>query len=248
MTITSILWFSVARDRWKWHPVYALLVTCVFVTLDIAFLGANTLKILDGGWLPLALGVAVFTLMTTWKRGRDILAENVGRHVLPVEQVLRDIEQRGLPRVPGTAVFMARQPEGIPLVMLHHIKHNKVLHERIVLLRVVTEEIPQVQAEERLSVKSLPHGFWQVRARYGFMEQPNVPEILRRCAARGLSIELHDTTFFLGRETLLTTGSGRMARWRKRLFGLMSRNARSATAYFGIPPNRVVELGAQIQL
>jgi KUP system potassium uptake protein len=195
------------------------------------------------------VAAVVFTLMATWKRGRSLLAESFGMRSLPLDIFLRDIAVRHPVRVPGLAVFMTRNADGVPPVMLHHLKHNKVLHEQVVLLSVVTEEIPVVPQEDWLTVEALGEGIFRVVARYGFMEDPNIPDVLAAAAGQdGLAFKLGTTTFYLGRETLLTTKRPGMARWRKRLFALMSRNARSATDYFRIPPNRVVELGAHIEL
>ncbi len=195
--------------------------------------------------------------MTTWKKGREIVSDAMREVALPMDLFLDDIGRRRPQRVPGTAVFMASDPNGAPPVLLHHLKHNKVLHEKVVLVSVETEEIPQVSEDERVELKELGHGFWQVIAHYGFMESPNVPELLRSLESRGardamglggLIVKPMETTFYLGRETLLPGGPGRLARWRKALFIVMARNALPATQFFSLPPNRVVEMGAQIQL
>ncbi|HET9983852.1 MAG TPA: potassium transporter Kup [Longimicrobiales bacterium] len=249
MVITTILLFVVERELWRWKGVVAGLLTTFFLFMDLSFFGANIIKVSDGGWFPLAVAAVVFTLMATWKRGRSLLAESFGMRSLPLDIFLHDIAERHPVRVPGLAVFMTRNADGVPPVMLHHLKHNKVLHEQVVLLSVVTEEIPVVPQEDWLSVEALGEGIFRVVARYGFMEDPNIPDVLAAAAGQGgLTFKLGTTTFYLGRETLLTTKRPGMARWRKRLFALMSRNARSATDYFRIPPNRVVELGAHIEL
>jgi len=187
-------------------------------------------------------------LMTTWKRGRDLLQAILGRSGLPLELLLDEIGRRPPRRVPGTAVFLTSAADGAPVVLMHHLKHNKVLHDQVVLLSIATAEQPDVEDAERVEVTRLDHGFFRVRATYGFMETPSVPEVLRLCAAQGLEAKLPQTSFFLGRERILPTGSSPMRRWRKKLFVVMSRNARSAAEFFGLPPNRVVELGAQIEL
>jgi KUP system potassium uptake protein len=247
MAITTMLFAVVARTRWQWPAWRVAGIAVFFLAFDLAFLGANVLKIERGGWVPLAIGVAVLTLMLTWKRGRETLAELMRRASMPIDLLLEDIGRRGLHRVPGTAVFMTSDPEGAPVVLLHHLKHNKVLHEQVVLLSVMSADVPEVDDDDRLVVTRLAHGFFRVTATYGFMETPNVPRILVMSERHGLRARPPDTSYYLGRERLLPTGPSRLPRWRKKLFGFMSRNARSATEFFGIPPNRVVELGAQIE-
>ncbi|MFI5234566.1 MAG: potassium transporter Kup [Gemmatimonadales bacterium] len=257
MIITSVLFHQVAVRRWHWPEWQAGLLTALFLGVDLAFFGANVVKIEEGGWFPLAVAAVVYTLMTTWKRGRDVLARFSRENSLPMALFLADIKQHRPARVPGTAVFMSSDPLGAPPVLLHHLKHNKMLHERVILVSLTSEEIPQVADRERVSYRDLGEGFFQVVARYGFMETANVPELLRSLESRGavdamglggLVVKPLDTTFYLGRETLLPNGPSRMARWRKRLFIVMARNAVSASAFFSLPPNRVVEMGAQIQL
>jgi KUP system potassium uptake protein len=248
MAITTILFVAVARQRWNWKPWQVAVFLVLFLTIDLAFFSSNLLKIPHGGWVPLAVAVIVYTLMTTWKRGRMLLSSILRRSSLPLDLFLRDVETRKPVRVPGTAVFMTSDPEGTPVVLLHHLKHNKVLHEQVMLMSIVSREVPEVPDEERVEVEPLPANFVRVVARYGFMETPNVPEILEYCEESGVShLRPHEISFFLGRERLIPVGSARMARWRKKLFGVMSRNAQGATEFFQIPPNRVVELGAQIE-
>jgi KUP system potassium uptake protein len=265
MTITTILFAIVMRRLWQWNWWKVGSITAVFLIVDLAFVGANMLKVPNGGWLPLLMAGLVYLLMSTWKKGRVRLTRLVRENALPMELFLDDIRRRQPYRVPGTAVFMTSDAEGAPPVLLHHLKHNKVLHEKVMLMSIHTEEIPQVADRDRVKCSELGEGFYQVKARYGFMETPDVPEVLRalgRAADDGKPVEvkLANTTFYLGRETLIATPMGkrkpkgdgipegrRMGGWRKKLFILMSRNAQSATAYFGLPANRVVELGAQIQ-
>jgi KUP system potassium uptake protein len=266
MTITTLLFAIVMRRLWGWSWWKVGSITSLFLAVDLAFVGANMLKVPNGGWLPLVVAGLVYLLMSTWKKGRVRLTGIVRENTLPIELFLDDI-RRGRPlRVPGTAVFMTSDSEGAPPVLLHHLKHNKVLHENVMLMSIHTEEIPQVGDKDRVKCSELGEGFYQVKAHYGFMETPDVPEVLRALGrvednGKRVNIKLANTTFYLGRETLIaiptpkrkTGGDGtppegrRMGRWRKKLFILMTRNAQSATAYFGLPPNRVVELGAQIQ-
>jgi KUP system potassium uptake protein len=265
MIITTLLFHTVARYRWRWSAPRAWALTSLFLVVDGAFFAANLVKIREGGWFPLVVAVGIYTLMTTWNRGRTRLAAIVRESTLPMDLFLADVGRRKPPRVPGTAVFLTSNSSGAPPVLLHHLKHNKVLHEKVMLMSVVTEEIPQVEAEDRVACRELGEGFYEVVAHYGFMETPDVPAVLGALnQARGngapVVVKVMETSFYLGRETLIVTrgsakevasgdgaGHARMSVWRKKLFVLMTRNARSATAFFGLPPNRVVELGAQIQ-
>ncbi|WP_410520583.1 potassium transporter Kup [Corallococcus exiguus] len=248
MGITTVLAYVVARERWGVRRSVALPIASLFMVVDLAFFGANAAKIADGGWFPLLLAVCIFTMMTTWKRGRDILAGKLRAASLGLKDLLGSFGDHPPLRVPGTAIFMTGNPEGTPPALLHNLKHNKILHEQVVLLTIISEEIPHVVAQERVEVEPLEQGFVRVVARYGFMENPSIPDILKRCREKGLQFQLMGTSFFLGRETLIPTKKPGMAVWREALFTWMSRNARSATAYFRIPPNRVVELGSQVEL
>jgi KUP system potassium uptake protein len=245
--MTTALVFVVARSWWGWSILKTLLLVVPFIIIDGAFFGANLLKIRDGGWVPLTVAFAIFILMTTWNRGRDIVQDLLRRGMLPMDMLLSDLENRKTVRVPGCAVFMTREPEGAPVVLLHHLKHNKVLHEKVILLSVLSEEVPEIPDAERMKIAKLSQGFFRITARYGFMESTDVPAILARAAAEGIETKPLDTTYYLGREQLIPTGPTPLWSWRKKLFVFMSRNARSATAFYGIPPNRVVELGAQIE-
>jgi KUP system potassium uptake protein len=255
MAITSILFYMVVRHQWGWSKLKAGAFLVFFLTIDLAFFLANLAKIPHGGWVPLAIAGSVFTLMTTWKRGRAILRVILQRGTVPIDMFLSDVERRKPVRVKGTAVFMTSDPEGAPVVLLHHLKHNKVLHDQVVLLSIVTAEVPEVPASERITIEPLGQGFFRVQASYGFMETPNVPAVLQFCGRHGINIKKTDVSYYLGRERLLPNlprrskdpDIGAMARWRKKLFVLMSQNARGATEFFGIPPNRVVELGTQIE-
>ena len=262
MGITSFLFSVVARGRWNWSLAHVVPITAVFLLIDVALFSANIIKIEYGGWVPIAIAACVFILMSTWKKGRHLLNQALHAGALPLDLFLGDVARRKPPRVPGTAVFMTSSNDGVPVVLLHHLKHNKVLHEQVILMSVITQEVPEIKAMERVTVEKLEHGFYRITARYGFMETPNVPEILGWARESGVKAKPNDTTFYLGRErVIISTGERKpgtrrapddvvlpkMARWRKKLFVLMSRNARSATEFFGIPPNRVVELGAQVE-
>jgi KUP system potassium uptake protein len=248
MVITTLLLFRVERERWGWPLWASALFTGGFLAVDLAFFGANIVKIPHGGWFPLVVGAVIFTLMSTWKTGRRVLAERLSTGTLPVELFLKDVAARPPHRVPGTAVFMYGNPAGTPPALLHSLKHYKVLHERTVFLSVSTEEVPHLRDGERLEVTELGHGFYRIGIRFGFMEEPDVPGALAGVKVEGLDLSPGRTSYFLGRETLIPSNERGMAPWREKLFALMSRNARPATAFFSLPPNRVVELGAQIRL
>jgi KUP system potassium uptake protein len=246
MGITTVVYYVVVTRAWGWSPLKAGALAGVFLVFDIAFFSANAAKFIDGGWFPIGVAAGIFAVMTTWKRGRRELAEKFRSTMLPLDAFLADLEVMKPMRVRGTAIFMASSAVGTPPALLHHFKHNQALHERLILLTVESVPIPEVAASDRLTVVDKGHGVMHVTARYGFMEQPNIPRTLGACAQ--LEIEPMRTSYYLGRETLLTTGTSKMARWRKWLFAFISRNARPATAYFGLPANRVVELGMQIDL
>jgi KUP system potassium uptake protein len=248
MGITSILFFVAARSRWRWRLAPAAALVAVFLLFDLGFLGANLAKITHGGWFPLVIAAGGFAIMTTWKRGRGILAERIGAQTLPLDLFLADLEQTRPHRVPGTAVFMTSTRRGTPNVLLHHLKHNKVLHEQVIILNVVADDIPEVRRAERIRYKNLGQGFWAVTAHYGFMETPNIRDVMALCRKAGIHTKQNDTSYFLGRETLVRSPRPTLRPWRRRLFTFLSRNARPATDFYGIPANRVVELGTQIEI
>jgi len=248
MAITSVIYAKIARQRFRWSLSQAVLFLALFLTIDLTFFSANLNKLAAGGWLPLASGIGLFAVMTTWWRGRLELSRAMGEFSMPADLFLADVAESRVPRVPGTAVFMASAAEGIPQVLLHHVKHNKVLHKQVILLSIVTEKVPWVPGNDAITVADLGQGFFRVEARVGFMQTPRVPRILARCADQGILWSEPDTTYYLGRQTLLTGGRTKMARWRKMLFSFLARNSRSPSAFFGLPPNRVVELGMQIEL
>lgn len=248
MLITTCLFFFAAQRLWGWSSLKTGIVGMVFLAAELGFLGANVLKVQHGGWFPLVVGAIGFTLMSTWKTGRARLRQRLASSILPIADFLRSIAETPPPRVKGTAVFLAGNPEGTPLALLHNLKHNKTLHERVILLTVLTEEVPFVDKERRVEVSALGNSLYRVIGRHGFMEEPQVPEILALCKPHGLNVRPMETTFFLGRETIIPSPRRGLARWRKHLFSLMSRNAQPATAYFRLPANRVVELGMQIEI
>jgi len=248
MAITSILYFLVITYAWRWPLWKTIPLVTVFLGFDLAYFSGNLFKIIDGGWFTLLAAVAILVLMTTWRRGREELGRRLIGARLPIEYFLTDLAQHNLPRVPGAAVFMSVSASGTPATLLHHVKHNHMLHETIVLLSIMPADEPIVPRSERVQVENLGQGFYRVLARNGFMQTPNVPGLLSIAAASGLKIDPAMTSYYLGRETLRTTGDSRMMRWRKTLFAFMARNAGNPAAYFKIPVNRVVELGAQIEL
>ncbi|HEX7240497.1 MAG TPA: potassium transporter Kup [Longimicrobiaceae bacterium] len=248
MVFTTILFAAVAGARWGWSPLRIGLLAAGFLVVDLAFWGANIVKIPHGGWFPLVIAAVVFTLMTTWKKGRQILAARLHSTTLPFEFFKQDVEDNPPTRVPGTAVFMYGRTDGTPPALLHNLIHNKVLHEQVVLLSVETQEIPVVAEADRVSVEPLGAGFYRLLVRYGFTEDPDIPSALAMVTEPGLNLKPMETTYFLGRETLIPSKKPGMAIWREHLFWVMSRNARPATSFFGLPPNRVVELGAQIEM
>jgi KUP system potassium uptake protein len=250
MVITSILLYIVARERWRWPPLLAGLVLATFLAVDMAFFGANIIKVAQGGWLPLAMAAAVFLVMSTWKAGRRILADRVQAEAHPLKEfVQRVLSESAVTRVPGSAVFMSGTASRTPAALRHNLEHNKVLHQQVLFVTVKTQQVPYTADSERLEIESLGHGIHTVKIKYGFMEEPNVPAALDRLGNRGVpALHATDTTYFFGRETIIPTRGTGMALWREKLFALVSRNATPATTYFGIPPDRVVELGEQVEI
>lgn len=248
MTITTILACTVALRHWNWGVIKTGLVFVFFFSIDFAFLGANFAKIANGGWFPLTIGAVVFTLMTTWKRGRQILFQRMRESGLPLSKFLDQISSNPLPKVPGVAFFMTGDPYGTPLALLHNVQHNKILHEKNVLLTVLSEDVPCVSMNDRVNIETVAEGFYRIKAYYGFAETPKIQDIINACALKDLNFKLGEITFFLGRETLLNSNKPGMAMWRNKLFSFMSKNAERATAYYDIPSRQVLEMGIQIEL
>ncbi|HWW01296.1 MAG TPA: potassium transporter Kup [Candidatus Acidoferrum sp.] len=249
MMSTTVLFYFAARRVWQWSALHAGFACGVFLVVETTFFAANLLKVLNGGWFPLAMGLVIFILMATWKKGRQLVWNKLRPASMPLEMFLDDIgDSKRVPRVPGTALFMTANPEGTPIALLHNLKHNKVLHQRNIILTILTDEVPQVSPAKRLEVEKLAVGFHRVIAHYGFMEEPNVPELLAAAPLDGEPVVLHKTTFFLSRETVVPNKSSSMPRWRQWIFALMARNAQSAGSFYRIPANRVVELGMQVEI
>ncbi len=248
MLIDTFLTFFVIRFVWKYNLLLCIAATGFFILIDIAFFSSSLLKVAQGGWLPLVLGAAMFVLMLTWARGRQVVVDRLRSSAIPLQTFLGSLFEYPPHRVPGTAVFMVANPDAVPHALLHNLAHNKVLHERVIFLTVSIEDVPWVPFSERVSVKSLGHGCWQIRVRFGFKNQPDVPQALELCRPHGLVFEFMETSFFLSRETLIPVTGGDMALWRERMFAAMARNASSVVEYFNLPTNRVIELGTQIEL
>ena len=248
MVITVLLLYVVMTERWHWPVPAVLAVTAAFLVIDITFFSANVLKLLQGGWVTLLVAGGIFTLMTTWQTGRRLLAERLTARALPLDELIAMVATQSPLRVPGTAVFMTAQPSGTPPALAHNLQYNKILHEHVIVLTVTTAQTPHARPGDRVTVQSLGHGVFNVRVQFGFMEDPDVPKALLLAREKGVEMDLDDLTYFLGRETILVTRRQGMAIWREQLFVLMARNAVRATAFFRLPPERVVELGVQVEM
>jgi len=249
MLITTILFYIVARRRWHWPASLALPLAAFFITIDLVFFGANMLKVAHGGWFPLLVSAAIIFLMLTWRKGRRVLRSRLSEICIPLDAFLPELKSQRIRRVPGTAVYMSGNRFGTPLALLHNLKHNKVLHEQVVLLTVRTEEVPYLaHAKDRVAVENLDEGFWRAQVHFGFMEKPDVPAALDRVKQTGLRFDPMRTTYFIGRETILATRKLGLSSWRGSLFAWMTRNAGDVTSYFCLPPNGVVELGARVEV
>jgi KUP system potassium uptake protein len=248
MLATTILTFFVIRYRWKMNLALCLSATIFFVVIDVAFFSANALKLLHGGWFPLMMGAVLLTVMLTWKRGRQLVFENLQKHAIPLEDFLQSLFAAPPERVFGTAIFLRGESDGVPHALLHNLSHNKILHERIVFLTVHIEEEPWVAESNRVKIVPLGHECYQLNVRYGFKDEPNIPQVMTLCADHGLLFEMMETSFFIARQNVISTPGGGMMPWREHFFVAMSRNARDAADYFRIPTNRVIELGTQVEI
>jgi KUP system potassium uptake protein len=247
MAITTVLAFVVARRMWHWNLIACVALFGAFLVVDLGFLGANAIKIADGGWFPLAFGLGVFTLMSTWKRGRDLLYQRLQADSIPLN-IFVESAALGCTTVPGTAIFMTATPDVVPHALLHSMKHYKSLHERVLLLTIMTLDVPHVPSAQHVAVEPINAQFYKIKVFFGFMDDPDLPSVLDWCTEQSLKVDMMDTSFFLGRETLVPTVGSGMALWRERLFVAMYRNAGTVASYYKLPPNRVVELGSQIVL
>jgi KUP system potassium uptake protein len=248
MMITTVLTFWVIRYGWNYNWAVCILATGFFLLIDVAFFSANTMKIAQGGWFPLVIGAAVFTVMMTWKRGREILLEKLRSQAIPLAPFIQSAVADAIPRMPRTAVFLMASPDGVPRALLHNLMHNNVMHERVVFLTVVYAEVPYIPLPGRVLIEDLGNAFYRLRILYGFMDEPDIPAALERCDCEGLEFDLFATSFFVSRETVVPTDGGEMAHWRKELFSTMSDLASSVVDYFKIPPNRVIELGTRVEI
>ena len=248
MVITGLLLFVVMTERWRWPVAAAAAVMALFLTIDLAFFGANALKIPQGGWVTVSIALLLFTLMTTWKTGRRLVAERLTARAVPLDDFIEMIGSVRPARVPGTAVFMTAQPVGTPPALAHNVRYNKVLHNHVIVLTVSTAQQPHVPADDRVSIEGVGHDLFNVRVQYGFMDDPDVPAALMQARAQGLPLDPDDLTYFLGRETIIVTERRGMAVWREKLFVLMARNAVRPNTFFRLPPERVVELGVQVEM
>jgi KUP system potassium uptake protein len=246
MLLTSLLMFLAMREIWGWNLALSLAVAGLFVIVDLSFVSANMMKVLEGGWFPLVVGALIFFLMSTWWKGRHAVLRQLERDTYPLSDFIRQVHNKT--RVQGTAVYMTSRLDMVPVPLLHNLKHNKVLHERIALLHVATENIPRVAAARRIEVAHLADNFYTVVARYGFMEQPNIPHALEECGAQELHFNMMDTSFFVGRVMVAGASPSQMSAFRREVFETMHRNALPATEFFRIPPGRVIELGGQVEI
>jgi KUP system potassium uptake protein len=248
MVITDILAISVASNLWGWHPMRAFLGGVPFILVDGSFFAANSLKIADGGWFPLAFGGLVFLLFGTWKKGRDMVRERMADDALELKPFVQSLDEGGVTRIDGTAVFVVSDTRHVPQALLHSLKHFKAVHQHVVFMNVQLDTVPYVPVAKRHEVHQLSDSFWTVSIHYGFKDDINLPEALKACHIPGVSLNPMDTSYFLGRETLIPKIKSEMAYWRELLFIFMYRNSDSATSFYRLPSNRVVELGSQVVL
>jgi KUP system potassium uptake protein len=247
MAITTILAYVVARHRWGWSRAAVAPVALLFLLVDLSFFAANVVKIEHGGWFPLAVGAVIYTLLATWKRGRELVSERLGRGRIPYEEFVHSVPEV-CQRVPGTAVFLTWNATATPQALRYNYRYNRALHEEVVLLALLNQDVPEIPEDEQVKVEALGRGFFRVTARHGFQQVPQVPEVLALARSQGLDLDPQTLLFFVARESILPTAEPGMALWRERLFSLLSRIAQRPTEFFSIPPDRVVELGIQVRL
>lgn len=254
MVITTILAYEVARQKWNWSLLKAVTIFGAFLIMDLAFFGANIRKVTHGGWVPLVIGAGIYLLMTTWQKGRQVLFRRLKERSMPIEEFCQKLLREPPLRAPGTAIYMTGDPWGVPVPLLHNLKHNKVLHQRVAILTIQTREVPFVSKKERISIQEIMPNMYRILAYYGFMEIPKMKHILEACRQRGINLNVNEATFVLGRETIIAdkgaarAGEPAMPHWRERLFAFMSKNAQRPTAFFRIPPNQVIEVGIQVEI
>ncbi|MGZ3775405.1 MAG: potassium transporter Kup [Pseudobdellovibrionaceae bacterium] len=254
MVITTILAFEVARQKWNWNLLKSILVFGGFLVMDMSFFTANARKVMSGGWVPLFIGVIIYSLMTTWQKGRQILFRRLKERSMSIEDFCQKLLREPPLRVPGTAIYMIGDPWGVPVPLLHNLKHNKVLQQRIIILTIQTREVPYVSKKERILIQEIMPNMYRILAYYGFMETPKIKHILDVCRQQGINIDVTEATFVMGRETIIAEkgpalpGEPGMALWRERLFAIMAKNAQRPTAFFRIPPNQVIEVGIQVEI
>src|SRR5207302_2270483 len=248
MTITTVLAAAVMRGVWRWRWPTIAVVLVPIMTVDLALFGSNALKIPSGGWFPLSIGLVVFTIMTTWRAGRRLVLSRLASQAVPLASFLATCEEAPEARVSGTAVFLTTQTENVPLILLNNLKHNKVLHRTVLLVRVVTENIPRVAGADRIKARELGSGFWQIEAHFGFAQTPNVPRELQRAKIPGLELDPSEVSFFVGRANVKPSPRPGMARWRERLYSALARVATRSPDFFRIPPDRVIELGTEVEI
>ncbi|MCE3010407.1 MAG: potassium transporter Kup [Proteobacteria bacterium] len=248
MVITTILAYEVSRKIWGWTLWQSVGVFGFFLLIDLAFFATNVVKVMDGGWVPLAIGAGIYLLMSTWQSGRKILAQRLKARSIPMVEFIQKLEVEKPQRVPGNAIYMSGDTWGVPVPLLHNLKHNKVLHSRLALLTIKTKDVPFVNPDDRIQIETLAPDLYRIIALYGFMETPKIKHILEACREAGIPFQVADTTFVLGRETLIPTGDPTMSVWREKVFAFMARNAERPTNFFKIPPNQVIEVGIQVEI
>ncbi|MBI3286096.1 MAG: potassium transporter Kup [Burkholderiales bacterium] len=248
MLVTSLLTFFVIRYGWKYNPLLCFIATGFFLFIDFSLFSANTLKFFHGGWFPFVLGIVMFTVMVTWKRGRELVVDNLKKHAIPLDDFLSSLFISPPLRIGGTAIFLRGEADGVPHALLHNLVHNKVLHERVVFLTLHNKEIPWVPVSDRIRITDLGHNCYQVDVNYGFKNEPDIPHALELCESHGLKFEPMETSYFIARQTIVSRPGSGMAMWREWLFVTMSRNARDAADYYHIPSNRVIEVGSQVEI